>query len=64
MRSRPPFLALLAAAVLMIPVTASARREPPPAPAPTDTLHLTLDDAIQRALSRSEEMRAAHAFVS
>jgi outer membrane protein TolC len=64
MKPRPPYLALLAAIVLMIPVTAGARREPPPAPAPTDTLHLTLDDAIQRALSRSEEMRAAHAFVS
>ena len=32
-------------------------------PAPTDTLRLTLDEAIQRALARSEDMRTARACV-
>jgi outer membrane protein len=63
MSTRLPHLALAVLIALLLPVPAGARREPPPAPVPTDTLRLTLDDAIQRALTRSEEMRAAHAFV-
>ena len=62
MSLRPLCLALLATALLLVPATAGARRTPP-APPPTDTLRLTLDDAVQRSLARSEEMRTAHALV-
>jgi len=51
------------ATALSLPATALARREPQPRPAPTDTLRLTLDDALQRALTHSEEMRTARANV-
>ncbi len=54
---------ILLAAALVLPATALARREPPPAPAPADTLRLTLDDAIQRSLARSEDVRTARANV-
>jgi outer membrane protein len=57
-----PWLSLLLVAALLAPAPARARRDPP-APAPTDTLRLTLDDAIQSALSHSEEMRTARANV-
>jgi outer membrane protein TolC len=63
MNARASCLTLLLAAALLLPVTAAARRAPPPAPAPTDTLHLTLDEALQRALARSQEMRTARALV-
>jgi len=63
MSTRAATLALLLAAALLLPATAGARRAPPPAPTPTDTLRLTLDDAVQRALTRSEEMRAARGLV-
>jgi len=53
--------ALLAACAPAVSV--AARRVPPPAPAPTDTLRLTLEDALQRARAQSEEMRLARAFV-
>ncbi len=59
MRGRCCWLFLL---ILLLPVAAHARRPEPPA-APTDTLRLTLDDAIQRGLSHSEEMRTARANV-
>ena len=62
MNTRPLCLALLATSLLLAPAPAGARRTPP-APPPTDTLRLTLDDAVQRSLARSEEMRAAHALV-
>jgi outer membrane protein TolC len=63
MNVRAPLLPLLLAAALLLPARAQARREAPPALAPTDTLRLSLDDALQRALARSEEMRAARALV-
>jgi outer membrane protein TolC len=62
MTVRPHRLVLLVLAALLLPAAAGARRDPP-APAPTDTLRLTLDDAIQRALARSEDMRTARAGV-
>lgn len=58
-----PLATFLLAAVLLLPAPALARREAPPPPAPTDTLRLSLDEALQRALTRSEEMRAARALV-
>jgi outer membrane protein TolC len=63
MSIRIPYLPLLLAAALLLPATVHARREPPPAPAPTDTLRLSLDDALQRALTHGEEMRIARALV-
>lgn len=63
MNVRVHCLPLLLTAALLVPATALARREPPPAPAPTDTLRLSLDDALQRALDHGEEMRTAHALV-
>jgi outer membrane protein len=63
MNVRVPHLPLLLAAALLLPATVQARREPPPRPAPTDTLRLSLDDAVQRALSHSEAMRTARANV-
>jgi outer membrane protein TolC len=60
---------LLGVTLLLAPRPAAAgalvlaRPRPAAAPAPADTLRLTLDDALQRALTRSEEMRAAHALV-
>ena len=62
MNVRPHRLVLLVLAVLLLPATAGARRAPP-APAPTDTLRMTLDDAIQQALARSEDIRTARANV-
>jgi outer membrane protein TolC len=57
-----PWTSLLLAAALLAPAPAGAKRVPPPAPV-TDTLRLTLDDAILRALARSEDMRTARANV-
>jgi outer membrane protein len=53
---------LLLAATLLLPAPAGARPAQP-AVTPTDTLRLTLDTAIQRALARSEDMRTARANV-
>jgi len=64
MTTRPLHLLLVVAVALLLPASAGARRMPAPAPAPTDTLRITLDDAIRRALATSEEMRGAHAFVT
>ena len=44
---------LLLAVALLAPAAAAAKSSPPPA-AVTDTLRLTLDQAIQRALAHSE----------
>ena len=57
-----PWTSLVLAAALLAPAPARAKRVPPPAPV-TDTLRLTLDDAILRALARSEDMRTARANV-
>ena len=57
-----PRLSLLLAVALLPPAAAHAKRVGPAAPV-TDTLRLTLDDAVQRALSHSEEMRTARANV-
>jgi len=62
MSRRMPLLAFLLATSLLLPAAAHARRDPP-APPPTDTLRISVDDAVQRALARSEEMRAARALV-
>ncbi len=62
MRRLLPCVPLLLATALLAPAAAQARRVAPAAPV-TDTLRLTLDDAIQRALARSEDMRAARANV-
>lgn len=68
-RSLVPGLALAAALAALAPPAGAdalvlARPKPAAAaPVPTDTLRLALDDAVQRALTRSEEMRSAHAFV-
>ena len=67
MTLRPP-RTLLLSLLLLVPVAApagalAAPRADAPAVAPTDTLHLTLDDAVRRALAQGEEMRAAHAAV-
>lgn len=56
-----PWVSLLLAAALLAPPVQARRAQP--APAPTDTLRLTLDEAVQRALSHSEEMRTARANV-
>jgi outer membrane protein TolC len=61
MKHRPPILALLLLTALLAPVGALARPAQAP-PTPTDTLRLTLDDALRTALARSEEMRMARAF--
>ena len=50
--------AALASALLALALAAPARAASP------DTLRLSLDQAIQRALAQGEEMRAARAFVS
>jgi outer membrane protein TolC len=63
MNLRPLAVPLLLATALLRPEVCAARRVPPPTPAATDTLRLSLDDAIRSALARSEEMRVAHAFV-
>ena len=62
MNGRPLRFVPLVLAVLLLPAAAHARREAPP-PAPTDTLRLSLEDALQRALADGEEMRAARAAV-
>jgi outer membrane protein len=62
MNVRPYRLVLLVVATLLLPATAGARRVPP-APPPTDTLRLGLDEAIQRALAHSEDIRTARANV-
>jgi outer membrane protein TolC len=57
--------ASLVAALLVVPsALPAAPREPVPAPAPQDTVSLTLDDAVARALARGEQMRTARAFVT
>lgn len=56
---------LLIAALLGAAASLRAEEPPPaPAPAPADTLRLSLEDAVQRALSHGEEMRAARAYVT
>ncbi len=62
MNRLPPWTSLLLAAALLAPAPAGAKRVAPPGPV-TDTLRLTLDDAILRALARSEDMRTARANV-
>ncbi len=57
-----PCTSLLLAVALLSPAAAQAKRIQPTAPV-TDTLRLSLDDALQRALSRSEDMRTARANV-
>jgi outer membrane protein len=56
-----PYTVLLMA-TLLLAAPVAARPRPAPAP-PTDTLRLALDDAVQRALARSEDMRTARANV-
>ncbi len=61
-RPHSPVSVVLLLAALLVPLGAGARPAKAPPPAPTDTLRLTLDDAIRTALARSEEMRTARAF--
>ena len=56
------YTTFLLATALLLPASVQARRAPP-TPATTDTLRLTLDDAIQHALARSEDVRTARANV-
>ena len=58
-----PWASLLLAAALLSPAPGAGPPGRSPPPAPTDTLRLTLDDAVQRALPRSEDMRTARANV-
>jgi outer membrane protein TolC len=62
MSRRLPWTSLLLAAALLSPAAAQAKRVAPAVPV-TDTLRLSLDEAIQRALARSEDMRTARANV-
>jgi len=57
--------AMAAALLLMLALAASARAAAavPAVPAPTDTLRLTLDEAVARALASSNEMIAAEAGI-
>ncbi len=64
MNPRTRTVPLLLAAALLLPAAALARPARTPAPVPTDTLRLSLDDALRRALAVSEEMRAARALVN
>jgi outer membrane protein len=62
---------LLAALLVLAAPPAAAQPDPPeppsaggsPAPSAGDTLRLSLDDAVDRALTRGEEMRVARAVV-
>jgi outer membrane protein TolC len=58
-----PLAMLLAAALAAAPVLPAAAKDRAPAPAPTDTLRLTVDDAVARALATSAGARAALAGV-
>ncbi len=55
--------ATLAIALAIAPGAAQASSAPAPAPAASDTLRLTLDEAVRRALANGPEARSAQAAV-
>lgn len=60
---RPLVLLLAAALAVAAPALPAAAKDRAPAPAPGDTLRLSIDDAVARALSTSHAARAALAGV-
>lgn len=60
---RPPVLLLAALLAAAAPALPAAAKDRAPAPAPADTLRLTMDEAVARALATSPAARAALAGV-